>query len=67
MLEDYLRKAIELKADSLEIEYEDRKECFTAFRGNIGFGIGAVDSEESDAPSKNWRVCREPNASSCQG
>jgi hypothetical protein len=48
MLDDFLRQAIELNADSLEIEYKDRKEWLTAFRGNLGFGIGAVDSEESD-------------------
>ena len=48
MLEDYLRKAIELKADSLEIEYEDRQEWLTAFCGNTGVGIGVVGSEASD-------------------
>jgi hypothetical protein len=48
MLPDYLRKAMSLNADRLEIEYKDGKEWITAFCGNLGLGIGSVDSTERD-------------------
>ena len=48
MLSDYLQKAISLNADRLEIEYKDGQEWITAFRGNMGLGIGSVDSTERD-------------------
>jgi hypothetical protein len=48
MLSDYLQKAMSLNADRLEIEYKDGKEWITAFRGNMGLGIGSVDSTERD-------------------
>jgi hypothetical protein len=48
MLTEFLEKAIGLNADSVEIEYKDRQEWVTAFRGNLGIGIGSVDSTQSD-------------------
>jgi len=48
MLTEFLEKAIGLNADRLEIEYKDRKEWVTAFRGSLGFGIGSIDSTQSD-------------------
>jgi hypothetical protein len=48
MLTEFLQKAIALNADRLEIEYKDRKEWITAFRGSLGFGIGSVDSAQRD-------------------
>jgi hypothetical protein len=48
MLTEFLEKAIGIKADKLEIEYEDHQERVTAFRGNLGIGIGAVDSTKRD-------------------
>jgi hypothetical protein len=48
MLTEFLEKAIGLNADRLEIEYKDRHEWVTAFRGNLGIGIGSIDSTQSD-------------------
>ena len=48
MLSDFLQKAISLNADRLEIEYKDGEEWITAFRGDMGLGIGSVDSRQRD-------------------
>jgi hypothetical protein len=48
MLSDFLQKAISLNADRLEIEYKDGEEWITAFRGDMGLGIGSVDSTQRD-------------------
>jgi hypothetical protein len=48
VLSDYLQKAMSVNADRLEIEYKDGQEWITAFRGNMGLGIGSVDSTERD-------------------
>lgn len=44
MLEDLLRKAVEIGADRIEIEYKDGAELVTAFRGPVGIGISTIDS-----------------------
>ncbi len=49
MLIEYIVKAIKLGADSVEIEYRDGKEWITAFKDFMGFGIGTIDSEYSEA------------------
>jgi len=48
MLTEFLEKAIGMNADKLEMEYKDGEERITAFRGNLGIGIGSVDSTRSD-------------------
>jgi hypothetical protein len=48
MLSDFLQKAISLNADRLEIEYKDGEEWITAFCGDMGLGIGSVDSTQRD-------------------
>ena len=48
MLEDFLRKAVEFKADRLEIEYKDGVELVTAFCGSVGIGLSSVDSSHLD-------------------
>jgi hypothetical protein len=48
MLSDFLQKAISLDADRLEIEYKDCEEWITAFCGDMGLGIGSVDSTQRD-------------------
>jgi hypothetical protein len=48
MLSEFLQNAISLNADRLEIEYKDGNEWITAFRGDMGFGIGSVDSAKRD-------------------
>jgi hypothetical protein len=48
MLSDFLQKAMSMNADRLEIEYKDGEEWITAFRGDIGVGIGSVDSTNRD-------------------
>jgi hypothetical protein len=48
MLSEFLQKAISLNADRLEIEYKDGEEWITAFRGDMGVGIGSVDSRQRD-------------------
>jgi hypothetical protein len=45
MLKNLLEKALHAGGDQQEIEYGDRKEWFTAFKGPIGFAIGSLDSE----------------------
>jgi hypothetical protein len=48
MLSDFLQKAMSMNADRLEIEYKDGEVWITAFRGDIGVGIGSVDSTNRD-------------------
>ena len=48
MLSDFLQKAMSLNADRLEIEYKDGEEWITAFCGDMGLGIGSVDSTKRD-------------------
>ena len=48
MLSEFLQKAISLNADKLEIEYKDGEEWITAFCGDMGLGIGSVDSTQRD-------------------
>ncbi len=48
MLSEFLQKAMSLNADRLEIEYKDSEELITAFCGDMGFGIGSVDSTQRD-------------------
>jgi len=59
MLTEFLEKAIGLNADRLEIEYKDRQELVTAFRGNLGFGIGAVDSTKRDELFEDFERLRK--------
>ena len=59
MLTEFLEKAIGLNADRLEIEYKDRQELVTAFRGNLGFGIGAVDSTKRDELFEDFELLRK--------
>lgn len=47
MLVEYLQKVITAGGDELEIEYRDKKEWFTAFKGQSGCGIGSLDSDEA--------------------
>lgn len=47
MLVEYLEKVITTGGDELEIEYRDRKEWFTAFKGPLGCGIGSLDSDKA--------------------
>src|SRR5215469_15626027 len=39
MLMKFIEKALAIGGDSIQIEYKDRKEWITAFRGCVGFGI----------------------------
>ncbi len=48
MLENLLRKAVEIGADRVEIEYRDGAELVTAFRGPVGIGISWIDSAHRD-------------------
>ena len=47
MLIEFLEKALAIGADSIEIEYKDRKEWVTAFWDCVGFGIGCLDRDEA--------------------
>ena len=49
MLIEFLAKALAMGGDSIEIEYEDRKQWITAFLGCVGYGIGCLDPEEAKA------------------
>ena len=48
MLEDFLKKAVEIRADRVEIEYKDGVELVTAFRGSVGISLSSVDSSHRD-------------------
>ena len=48
-LESCVKKAIELGADSLEIEYKDGYEEIIAIQGNIGIGIERIKSSSTKA------------------
>jgi hypothetical protein len=48
LLEDFLRKAVEIKADRVEIEYKDGVELVTAFCGTVGIGLSSVDFSHRD-------------------
>ena len=52
MLGEYLQKVTTTGGNELEIEYRDRKEWFTAFKGPFGFGIGSLDSDKAKAMFK---------------
>jgi hypothetical protein len=49
MLDELLRKALEIGADELEFEYEGPYPCVTAFRGPSGLGIGSVKSNSDQS------------------
>ncbi len=47
MLMEFLEKAAAIGCDEIEIEYKDRKEWITGFRGCVGCGIGCLDSDKA--------------------
>jgi hypothetical protein len=67
MLIEFLEKAIGLNADRLEIEYKDRQEWITAFRGNLGLGIGSVDSTKRDELFKDLERFRKSKRATLLG
>jgi hypothetical protein len=59
ILSDCLRKAALAGADRIEIEYKDRRELIMAFRGNLGFGLGSVDSSKRGTLLRELERLRE--------
>jgi hypothetical protein len=59
MMPELLQRAMELNADRLEIEYKDGAEQITAFRGNLGLGIGSVDSTKRDKLFEDLRQLKK--------
>ena len=47
MLMKFIEKALAIGGDSIQIEYKDRKEWITAFRGCVGFGIGSLSPDKA--------------------
>lgn len=47
VLEKFLKKAIELNSDFIEVEYKDNHEEITAIKGSLGIGIGRIKSSSS--------------------
>jgi hypothetical protein len=47
MLMELLEKAVAIDCNEIEIEYKDRKEWITAFRGCLGWGIGCLDPDKA--------------------
>jgi hypothetical protein len=47
VLEQYLKKAIELNSDYIEVEYKDYHEEIIAVQGSLGLGIGRIKSSSS--------------------
>ena len=56
VLKDLLAKAVELKADTLEIEYKDGQEEVCAVRGNVGVGIAVLDSSGAEAKALRQQI-----------
>jgi hypothetical protein len=53
MLTEFLEKAAAIGCNEIEIEYKDRKEWITGFRGSVGWGIGCLDSDKAKAIFKD--------------
>ena len=49
MLEDLLKKAVEMGADRIEIECKDKARLVSAFCGPTGVGIAWLDAAQWDA------------------
>ncbi|MGC4121095.1 MAG: hypothetical protein QM765_42260 [Myxococcales bacterium] len=49
MLSGYIKKALELGANALEVEYKDRQEQICAMRGPMGVSIGSVPSNSKES------------------
>ena len=47
MLMEFLEKAVAIGCNEIEIEYKDRKEWITGFRGCVGWGIGCLNSDQA--------------------
>jgi len=47
MLMKFIEKALAIGGDSIQIEYKDRKEWITTFRGCVGFGIGSLSPDKA--------------------
>jgi len=56
VLESLIAKALELHADSLEIEYKDGQEEVCAMRGCVGVGIASLDSSCESAGALRQRI-----------
>jgi hypothetical protein len=67
MLSEFLQKAISLNADRLEIEYKDGEEWITAFCGDMGVGIGSVDSTKRDKLFNDLEQLRKSKRVSLSG
>ena len=67
MLSEFLQKAISLNADRLEIEYKDGEEWVTAFCGDMGLGIGSVDSTKRDKLFEELGATQEVEAGNADG
>lgn len=56
LIESLVAKALELHADSLEIEYKDGREEVCAMRGCVGVGIASLDSSSKDAKALRQKI-----------
>jgi hypothetical protein len=56
LLENLIAKAVELHADSLEVEYKDGREEVCAMRGCVGGGIASLDSLSSEVKAFRQRI-----------
>ena len=59
MLEDLLKKAVEMGADEVEIECEDRARLVSAFRGPTGVGIAWLDAAQWNVVYEQMRGAEE--------
>ena len=67
MLLEFLEKAVGLNADSLEVGYENGTEWITAFRGDVGVGIGSVDSTDREALLEELRALKKSKRATVLG
>jgi hypothetical protein len=69
VLEKFLKAAVELDAEMLEIDYKDGQERVCALRGPTGVGIGTVPSNtrESEALFESIEALRKKKQVSIDG
>ena len=65
MLDELIKKAVELGADRIEIEHKDGAELITAFREQVGVGLATVAYAQQDALFQEMRD-RKKKSVACQ-
>ena len=67
MLTNILEKALAMEADRIEIEYKDDEEMITAFKGDIGFGLGSINQDKSKELFDNMKQLKQSKITTLSG